>query len=274
MNFQRKSLDDLLYGQQIDLVPTIPKTKSPVKDFPLKEHFDGVLRSKMADLSLWREKGYDRASVCGANDLVVFDFDSESAFKQFWDKPVEKVATETFTVKTSRGYSVWFKDSEANFIQTSLDFRPTLEAELLISHHLASCPNNLHPSGFVYQGPLGTGKVAVKLGFTKMILERLDSLGYSGKTRQSIKAIMKGVPLGQRNNAGFKYARYLLDRIELDIQATLCELQRWNQFNSPPLSAQELQTILESALKYSPIKQRALIQADGSVSVKVENGRA
>ena len=262
----RETLDFLLLNQGISIVPTIPRTKSPIRGFPLLEFFNGKKRATLSDLDTWLKAGYDRAAIVGkcSDNLVVLDFDSHDAIKTFFDKAVESVAEETFTVKTHRGFSVWVKDTRRSSTSiTSLNFRPRLEAELLVSHHLVSCPLNTHPSGSVYEGPLGTDRIREKNGFIQATLERMKFLGPARTVRHGIKELTKGVPLGKRNNSAFKYARYLLFEVELDELAVLNELRRWNLLNNPPLPEKELETVLISALNYPVHKnqQRRTVQS-------------
>lgn len=264
-HFDRELLDLTLLAQSISIVPTIPRSKAPIKGFPLLDFFDGRRRATLPELELWLKAGYDRAAITGtcSNGLVVLDFDSEHAFTAFFDKNVDRVANETFTVKTSRGYSVWVKDPRAEVQISSLNFRPVLEAELLLSHHLVSCPLNTHPSGFLYEGPIATDAIETKPGFVEAVLERMRSLGYTRKpsTTTDMKQILKGVPLGERNLAAFKYARYLLFEVKLDKLAVLNELQRWNLLNSPPLPKKEIETVLKSAINY-PKRMRSRSKRD------------
>lgn len=249
----RETLDLLLLNQGISIVPTIPRTKSPIQGFPLAEFFEGKNWSTLSDLGTWLKAGYDRAAVVGkcSDNLVVLDFDAEYAIETFFDKSVQSVGEETFAVKTHRGYSVWVKDASLGASHfTSLNFRPIMEAELLVSHHLVSCPLNTHPTGSMYEGPLGTNRISEKNGFIQATLERMKSFGYVRSAGNDIKKLMKGVPLGKRNDAAFKYARYLLFEVELDVFAVLNELQRWNLLNNPPLPQKELETVLRSAVNY------------------------
>ena len=255
----RELLDLLLLNQGISIVPTIPRTKSPIRGFPLLEFFEGRKRATLSDISTWLKAGYDRAAIVGkcSDNLVVLDFDVHDAINIFFDKTVQSVAEETFTVKTNRGFSVWVKDPTMRTLSiTSLNFRPTLDAELLVSHHLVSCPLNTHPSGSVYEGPLGTERINKKSGFIQATLERMKTLGYSRTASHDLKKLMKGVSLGNRNDAAFRYARYLLFEVELDPLAVLNELQRWNLLNDPPLPEKELEAVLSSALNYPAHKKQ------------------
>ncbi|HZW56561.1 MAG TPA: primase C-terminal domain-containing protein [Nitrososphaerales archaeon] len=255
----RELLDYTLLSQGISIVPTVPGTKVPVRGFPLIEFFDGRRRATLSELTEWLKLGYDRAAIAGRRSagLTILDFDSEEAFRIFFDKAPQDVADETFTVKTHRGYSVWVKDLTERLAPSSMNFRPILEAELLLSHHLVSCPLNTHPSGSLYDGPLGTEVIERKDGFASAVLDRMRSLGYvTNKHGAYAKEILEGVPLGERNSAAFRYARYLLLEIKLDKLAVLNELLRWNLMNSPPLPQREIETVVRSAIKYPKQKPR------------------
>ena len=248
----RESLDIVLVNQLISIVPTVPKSKTPVAGLPLSDYFEGKRRATLSDLDNWLKAGYDRAAIVGkcSDCLIALDFDSTEAIKNFFDKSIERVAEETFTVKTHRGYSVWVKDHAADFRMKNLNFRPNLEAELFISHHLIACPLNTHPTGELYEGPLGTDRIESKENFAHTVLERMGSLGYVRKSRSQVEDILKGVPVGQRNNAGFTYARYLLFEAKLDPSAVFNELRRWNLLNYPPLPDKDIETIFKSAINY------------------------
>ncbi|MDG6999551.1 MAG: primase alpha helix C-terminal domain-containing protein [Nitrososphaerota archaeon] len=99
---------------------------------------------------------------------------------------------------------------------------------------------------------LGTDRIESKEHFARVVLERMESLGYARKPRSQVEEILKGVSAGQRNNAGFRYARYLLFKVELDPSAVFNELKRWNLLNNPPLPEKEIETIFRSAINYPP----------------------
>ncbi|MGI0081595.1 MAG: hypothetical protein ACRECH_18495, partial [Nitrososphaerales archaeon] len=104
----RSSLDKLLVKQGISLVPRVGGTKSPPAGFPLIKYYDGKIAT-LQEISSWKDT--DRAAVCGIHGLVVFDFDSVAFYELFWRlKNVERIAQETLSVRTARGFQNWFFD--------------------------------------------------------------------------------------------------------------------------------------------------------------------
>jgi hypothetical protein len=249
----REAFDKIIAAQGVSLVPRPRGTKSVSAGFSLKDAFRGKVAS-FEDISSWKD--LDRAAVCGINHLIVFDFDSEDAYVRFWDKPlVEKLASETFTVRTSRGFSNWFFDESANLAQycSTINARPVLDMEIFIKNHLAACPENQHPSGMTYK-LLGTFQIAKKSGILNEAIERLKSFGWKRPNpldkRDFIQGIRNGVEQGQRNEVAFRFARYLITVQRFPPDLMYFELSRWNRLNRPPLESSELETIASSALKY------------------------
>lgn len=252
MSLARESFDKLLVDQGISLVPRPKGTKVVSAGFPLKEAFRGKVAT-LKDISVWPD--IDRAAVCGINGLVVLDFDSEESYRKFWDqKLASSLQDETFTIRTSRGYANWFFDRAVNLSQfpSTINARPTLQLEIFLKNHLAACPGNTHPSGAIYR-LLGTGNILRKDGIVRESLERLKG-SFNWKEykildkKTLLDAIRRGVDKGQRNEIAWRYSVFLLQKVKLDFDTVWFEICRWNKENRPPLSEQELQAVVSSAV--------------------------
>lgn len=82
-------------------------------------------------------------AICGeVSRLIVLDFDSEQEFYQFQAQSPN--LCQTYTMKTSRGFHLWFRSNA--FLPMT---HPLCEV-WYNSDHYASCEGNIHPSGHVY----------------------------------------------------------------------------------------------------------------------------
>jgi hypothetical protein len=77
-------------------------------------------------------------------------------------------------------------------------------------------------------------------------VEKLEE-GYRGTDPPCIKALLKGVEEGLRNEVGIRLASYLLNFRGLLRAKALAQLESWNSKNRPPLPQTELNNILKSA---------------------------
>ena len=78
---------------------------------------------------------------------------------------------------------------------------------------------------------------------------KLQNLGFNPENK-TIKEISKGIQLGDRNDATFKYACYLIREHKLHGEALDMEIEKLNDRHDPPLQKSEIEIITMSALKY------------------------
>jgi hypothetical protein len=183
---ERSRIDKILLDQGISLVPRVRGTKSPPTGFLLLEHYNGKI-ANLDEISKWED--LDRAAICGVHNLIVFDFDSLGLYELFWEKKnVDRIAGETFTVKTARGVQNWFFDLslDASRLPSTINVslpnpedskndKSAWKAEIFIRRHMSACPGNMHPSGITYE-LVGTSNILRKDGIFDQALQRFHSL--------------------------------------------------------------------------------------------------
>ena len=199
MNLSREQLDLKLFSQDVELVPIVPGTKKPIERFSLSSHWMQK-RTTTADLAYWQSQNYDRAAVLGqvSDSLIGLDFDLLEDARKFLDlKLYESVPNRTLTTRTARGIRYLFKDPQCKFdrFKNSIDMRPQIAGEILLHHHLAHLPLNIHQSGFMYE-LVGTDQILSKPGcvdaFLAALRERFRWTGDPYKTEYSeIRASVK-----------------------------------------------------------------------------------
>ena len=172
--------DRILIEQGVSLIPRIPGTKEPPKDFHYSDRWDGKIVANLEECASWEV--HDRAAVCGVNHLMVLDFDSMESWERFWGpKRSQVLPNDTLCVRTSRGIQMWLFDYSLNLdiLKNVIDGNPTIKLEIFLQKHLAAVPNNTHPSGKKYQ-LLGTTTIARKDGTFEVLIDRLRSLKWIG----------------------------------------------------------------------------------------------
>jgi hypothetical protein len=265
--------DKCLINQGIALVPRPCGTHLVSKGFKWTQIRDGVRTiPTLEEARSWEDR--DRAAITGLNDLVVFDWDNLEHRKKFWDtKLAQELLKQTLVVKSRRGLAEWFFDSQAKkavedvfgYLPERIDIRPDFEFEIFVNGHLASVPGNLHPDKkTIYRVASSTTRILRKEGIVKQVLERLlnsfhwkpkNSLGRASLVEELLK-LRNGVRKGERHNASFRYAVHLLHCLKFDFETVLSELKRWNEKNSPPLAAKEIESQLLSAVNWIERRKR------------------
>jgi PAS domain-containing protein len=255
------------------LVPRPSGTHLVSKGFKWTEVRDRVRAiPTLEEARAWEDK--DRAAITGINNLIVFDWDSLDDRLKFWDKKLaSEILKETLVVQSRRGFAEWFFDNDAKkaaeealgYVPERIDVRPDFQFEIFIAGHLASVPGNLHPDRkTVYKVASSTTRILRKDGIVKQVLERLvnsfhwkprNGVGRASSVEELVR-LRNGVRKGERHNASFRYAVHLLYCLKFDFETVLCELKRWNEKNSPPLAAKELESQLLSAVNWVERRKR------------------
>ncbi len=101
------------------------------------------------ELLEWIERGNNYALLTGAGELVVIDFDNPKTFDQWHDEAGD--LAETFTVKTNRGFHVYYLSSDLRSWRGD-GFEVMGKGKAIMG------PGCKHPSGAIYQ-PLTPPKI-------------------------------------------------------------------------------------------------------------------
>ena len=103
-------------------------------------------------------------AICGtvSNSLFVVDVDDPTLLKVFFEEDVYEIASKTFTVKTAKGYHLYFRDRERRRLQTSrieFDASSKKRVDIQCDGTYVVGPPSLHASGNVYTviSPDGVG---------------------------------------------------------------------------------------------------------------------
>lgn len=103
-------------------------------------------RQTIPELVALSRKYANFGAIVGFNDLIVLDFDDMPSYCKFKAQYGEMAITTS--TKTARGIHLWYRCKVLG------DYTHPM-AELWLRGKYASLPNNIHPSGYVYQEMLG-----------------------------------------------------------------------------------------------------------------------
>ena len=99
----------------------------------------------------------------------------------------------------------------------------------------------------VFEEALSKAGIQVKASYW-FDVEKLES-PYKGADPPCIKALLKGVNEGLRNEAGIRLVSYLLNFRGVPVKKALHQMFLWNNRNMPPLPEKEVQNIVNSSRK-------------------------
>lgn len=189
------------------------------------------------------------AVVCGtiSGNLGVIDVDNRNDLQRLVSKHSHNLGD---TITIVRGPHRLHLHLRSYKPISTFTFRPHLAIDIRGEGSIAILPPSIHHSGDSYE--LATNRTLVVINDLELWLRSMfNALGFDTKRlKLRISSIRTGVAEGQRNNAAFVYARYLLKFAKLDPNAVWNELERWNALNKPPLDQDELERTLESAISY------------------------
>jgi len=267
------------------IIPIVPRSKKAAikwKEYQERRPTDEEI-SKW--IKLW-EKGYNVGIICGgvSDNLVVLDLDCYEAPESLEVFDVEKFAERTLVAKTpSGGYHIYLRTKAPcpsfNISargKTIVEVRgvgryilaPPSEAinkrtgEVGRYEFLPGCPEEVVTISDYLPAVLPK-KVGEKLGveistaYDSQTGDRLLDLHgllagkpYRGKPPPCIQFILKGLPMGMRNEGCVRLASYLLHFRRLRPETVLRKLLEWNAKNRPPLPEREVRAAFESVLKH------------------------
>ncbi len=183
--------------------------------------------------------------ICGniSDNLLVVDLDHESLYSEF-----SEYHDKTFIVKTGKkGYHIYFKYSEIIVESKKLFDATRREIDLKAEGGYVVAPESVHPHT-QKQYEIICDKPIMTVDLVEL-QAKLQKLGFNPENK-TIKEIEKGIKVGDRNDATFKYVCYLVRKHQLHGAALRAEVEKLNNRHIPPLSSSELDIIIASALKY------------------------
>ena len=215
-----------------------------------------------AEIERWFGSGkpVNVAVVCGqvSGNLVVLDFDSEQAYRDFFPKH-EELERSTLVVRTGRGYHAYFRLDRAlpSMKYKDIGFEVHSDGTIVIA------PPSMHPSGKPYEfvnanaPPARVSADELDKAIRDFLAKheirdewrdyqlRSPKKPYKGENPPCISKLLEGVAEGFRNEAAMRLASFFMGLRGLSAQETLEALEAWNAGNRPPLDRRELKTVVE-----------------------------
>ena len=165
------------------------------------------------------------------SNLVVVDIDDENAYK--WAQ--KNFDTDTLTVKTSRGYHLYYKYPQNAQINNAVHFN-NFKIDIRSDGGYVVAPPSIHENGHQYQwlNPNAPIKPLPRL----FLQQQNQNAGVSME-------LIKGVPKGMRNGTLTKIAGMLFGKgMNFDDALNFCTA--WNNLNNPPLPEKEVLRTVKS----------------------------
>lgn len=231
---------DFFRVEGLNVIPCQPKKKEPAvawKKYQTERYIEPIPDEN------------NIAVLCGAisGGLVVIDLDAPELIKEM---DFESIKKNTLVVQSgSGGYHIYCKPNEKiHTMRLQNDLGQHVDIQSDGTYVLA--PPSIHPdSGEEYKIISSTLRINSNLNMAR-ILDKFEKLGFKTKGTKPLADIIRGVTEGQRNNACFRYACHLFQKVRMDKETAWHEIQRWNQTNSKPLDENELTMTFESAFTY------------------------
>lgn len=242
------------YDKGLAIIPAVYGDKKPIVEWK-KYQKERPTREQVIN---WF-KGGDKniAMIVGevSGNIVVLDFEALEYYNDFFKEGLER---STWVVKSGGGgrhvYLICFEPIENRKITNK---EGKLVLEIRAKDQIVILPPSLHPSGARYEFLSDPKEVdiAVVEGLEEKLRDKCESLGwqgfpkrlsveqiarkpfvdvYKGKDPVCIRAMLKGVPHGFRDEAAVRLAQYFLTK-GLSIEEAIERLVEWNERNSPPI---------------------------------------
>lgn len=236
----------------INVFPIIPGTKKPAVKW--KHLQSEKMNEKTLGYMIRYYANYNIAIVTGSiSGIAVVDVDGEEGTNNL----KEYSLPDTLTVKTARGYHLYYSLPEGVALSSAIGLMPKVDVKAdggyviappSVSADRVQYKWNMSPSGLKSLPPLPEW-VIQKIGM------RQDGIIPTGKAgleefesrRNWLKEIVDGVGEGQRNNACSRYAGWLISK-GYDEDACIKELLTWNLKNTPPMPEAEVAAVFQSVL--------------------------
>ena len=184
--------------------------------------------------------------LCGriSGNLFIVDFDAPNTYPL-----LEKYHGKTFTVKTYRGYHMYFRWPDSS--KTLSTHKWLLPGEkkgidIRAERAYALAPGSRHPDGGTYEL---IHDAAIMEMDPRKIFNIFKAAGYNGSSGRRVTG--EGSKEGNRNENTFRYLCMRISEYGIQGSALRAEAERVNAKNEPPLPDSELDTITAQAAKYA-----------------------
>ncbi len=250
-------ISDKLRNMGLNLMPLRPKfgsdgSPNPDSKRPLLPEWKHLQSRKYVEAI---PDTHNFAVICGSisDNLLVLDLDDESLYNELSD-----YHNTTFTVKTGkRGYHIYFRYHDIVCKNKKLFDPKHREIDIKAEGGYVVGPTSIHPeTGKEYEIVCDKPIADVDL---EELQKKLQDMGFN-PDKKSLREIEHGIKVGDRNDATFKYACFLIRKYQLHGEALWTEIEKLNSRHTPPLPRSELSVIVDSALKYEAhnIEQKGL----------------
>ena len=196
------------------------------------------------------------AVICGyiSNNLFVVDLDDATLMDDF-----AEYKDKTFIVESGKGYHIYFRAKGLLPKSKKVNDDKLRHIDVQSEGKYVVAPGSFVVPGEkdMYKYPLTrqngyyykiiSDKPVMEIDFL-VIKEKLEKLGFNLNSL-SLDEVKEGVREGGRNDAGFKYACYLV-REGVFGSALELEMEKWNEKNKPPLPKYEIENLIAQAHKY------------------------
>ena len=222
------------------VIPLRPRDKTPLvkwTQYQCRKPLD-------EEVSKWFRSGQNNiAIVMGSiSGICVLDFDS---FEAYWQMK-KRGLPEAPTVKTARGYHLYFKYSEG--IRNVQNCKRLLKFDVRGDGGYIVAPPSIHPSGCQYRWVKGKSLEDLPLqevpGWIRKELERPSS----HSSQAPLRELYEGATEGERNSSLARIAGSLV-RDGLTLEECMDLLLTVNERYDPPLEEEEVETIASSIFK-------------------------
>lgn len=229
-----------LRNRGLNVFPLKPKSKFPMGTW---KEFQSTMYNDVFP------PGCNYGIVCGAisGNLFVLDLDDISLYKYFQD-------FHTFTVKTGKGYHLYFRSHGLNIPSMKTDDSIGRHIDIKSEGGYVLAPGSIHPDTNKTYDIIND--VEIKVIDPSLIKQRLMEVGFDEFNERDIEKIKSGSTEGDRNNNAFKYVVFVVNEYGLSGTALKEALYRLNEKNNPPLPTYELDNILSSVTSYVNLQDK------------------
>lgn len=207
----------------------------------------------------WPDNGTNNLGVVTGDisDIVVVDVDDEESYKKLFSVAEPKFSG-TLTVKTGKGYHVYFRPSQHRRTKTFSLNDKTHHVKAIGGYVVA--PPSKHSSGRTYEFSITNIPQEIDVNeLDAYILQAggifKQSEGVSTKPLGWASELFDIVPDGERNTRAAQLCGYLIRKFQNDPAVIMGIMECWNAYYvKPPLTTGELRHLVEN--EYRRYKDR------------------
>lgn len=247
----------------INVFPIIPKTKKPavkwkhLQSTKMNEKTLGYLSRYYANYNI----GLVTGSISG---LAVVDVDGQEGT----DNLKEYSLPDTLTVKTARGYHLYYSLPEGVALPSAIALMPKVDIKADGGYVVA--PPSIAADGTQYKWNMSPAGIRTLPPLPDWIIQKIgmrqdgtiptgqEGLDEFESRKHWLKEVIGGVGEGNRNHACARYAGWLISK-GYNEDDCIKELLTWNLKNTPPMPESEVASVFSSVLVKD--KTRSYVEA-------------